>query len=109
MLSSQSQVTVSDESGMFLRTENNSWGMRTKAKSSAALVERVPLGARVEILGTCGSWTKVKFGSRTGYMMTKFLIAEDEQEPDEDLTLEERVTRLEKRVAMLEAYDGAVG
>ena len=27
----------------------------------------------------------------------------------EDLTLEERVTRLEKRVAMLEAYDGAVG
>ncbi len=25
------------------------------------------------------------------------------------LTLEERVTRLEKRVAMLEAYDGAVG
>ena len=83
--------------------------MRTKAKSTAALVERVPIGARVEILGTCGSWTKVKFGSRTGYMMTRFLIAEDDQEPDEDLTLEERVTRLEKRVAMLEAYDGAVG
>ena len=83
--------------------------MRSKAKSTAALVERVPLGARVEVLGTCGSWTKVKFGSRTGYMMTKFLIAEDDQEPDEDLTLEERVTRLEKRVAMLEAYDGAVG
>jgi len=83
--------------------------MRTKAKSTAALVERVPLGARVEILGTCGSWTKVKFGSRTGYMMTKFLIAEDDQEPDEDLSLEERVTRLEKRVAMLEMKDGAVG
>ena len=42
-------------------------------------------------------------------MMTKFLIAEDDQETDEDLTLEERVTRLENRVAMLEAYDGAVG
>ena len=41
--------------------------------------------------------------------MTKFLIAEDDQEMDEDLTLEKRVTRLEKRVAMLEAYDGAVG
>ena len=41
--------------------------MRTKAKSSAPLVERVPLGARVEVLGTCGSWTKVKFGSRTGF------------------------------------------
>ena len=83
--------------------------MRTKAKSTAALVERVPLGARVEILGTCGSWTKVKFGSRTGYMMSQFLTAEEPLEPDEDLTIEERVTRLEKRVAMLEAYDGAVG
>ena len=83
--------------------------MRTKAKSTAALVERVPLGARVEVLGTCGSWTKVKFGSRTGYMMSQFLTAEEPLEPDEDLTLEERVTRLEKRVAMLEMKDGAVG
>ena len=83
--------------------------MRSKAKSTAALVERVPLGARVEILGTCGSWTKVKFGSRSGYMMSQFLTAEEPLEPDEDLTLEERVTRLEKRVAMLEMKDGAVG
>ena len=83
--------------------------MRTKAKSTAALVERVPIGARVEVLGTCGFWTKVKFGSRAGYMMSQFLTAEKPLEPDENLTLEERVTRLEKRVAMLEAYDGAVG
>ncbi len=83
--------------------------MRSKARSSAALVERVPLGARVEILGVCGSWTKVKFGSHTGYMMSQFLTAEEPLEPDEDLTLEERVTRLEKRVAMLEIKDGAVG
>ena len=95
-------ATVIAESGSTVN-------MRTKAKTSAPLIERVPIGARVEVLGICGSWTKVKFGSRTGYMMSKFLIAEDEQEPDEDLTLEERVTRLEKRVAMLEAYDGAVG
>ena len=47
--------------------------MRSKARSTAALVERVPIGARVEVLGTCGSWTKVKFGSRTGYMMTKYI------------------------------------
>ena len=78
------------------RTQNHGL-MRTKAKTSAALVERVPIGARVELLDTCGSWTKVKFGSRTGYMMTKFLTAEESLEPDEDLTLEERVTRLERR------------
>ena len=39
----------------------------------------------------------------------QFLTAEQDQEPDEDLTLEERVTRLERRVALLEASDGAVG
>ena len=95
-------ATVIAESGSTVN-------LRSKARSNAALVERVPIGARVEVLGICGSWTKVKFGSRTGYMMTKFLTAEEDQEPDEDLTLEERVTRLEHRVAMLEAYNGAVG
>jgi len=95
-------VTVIADSGSTVN-------LRAKAKSMAALVERVPLGARVEVLGTCGSWTKVRFGSRTGYMMTKFLTAEEDPEPDEDLTLEERVTRLERRVALLEASDGAVG
>lgn len=83
--------------------------IRAKAKTSAALVERVPIGARVEVLGVCGSWTRVKFGSRTGYMMSQFLTAEEALEADEDLTLEERVNRLEKRVALLEKKDGAVG
>jgi uncharacterized protein YgiM (DUF1202 family) len=83
--------------------------IRAKAKTSAALVERVPIGARVEVLGVCGSWTRVKFGSRTGYMMSQFLTAEEALEADEDLTLEERVNRLEKRVALLEKKDCAVG
>jgi hypothetical protein len=41
--------------------------------------------------------------------MSQFLTVEEPLEPDEDLTIEERVTRLEKRVAMLEMKDGAVG
>lgn len=51
----------------------------------------------------------MKFSSRTGYMMSQFLIAEEPQEPDEDLSLKERVTLLEKRVTLLEMKDGAVG
>ena len=38
--------------------------------------------------------------------MTKFLLPE---KADTERTLEERVTLLEKRVTVLEAYDGAVG
>ena len=96
-------ATVVAESGTTVN-------MRTKAKTSAPLVERVPIGAKVELLGAVGSWTKVKFGSKIGYMMTRFLTAEEaEEEPAENLTLEERVLRLERRVALLEANDGAVG
>ncbi len=41
--------------------------------------------------------------------MTKFLTAEEVPEPNKGLTLEERVTRLERRVAQFEAKDGMVG
>ena len=41
--------------------------------------------------------------------MIKYLTAEVDQEPDEDLALEERVARLERRVALLEVRDDVVG
>ena len=83
--------------------------MRYKAKRTDALVVLIPLGARVGTLGTRGVWTEVKFGSRAEYMITKFLIAEDDQKPDQDLILEKQIIRKEKRVIILYAYDGAVG
>ena len=78
--------------------------LRTKASAGSALIERVPIGSRVMVLNDQGTWTKVKYGSRTGYMMTVYLSPEIDE--DEDLepvgTVEERLTRLEKRVAALE-------
>ncbi len=74
--------------------------LRIRANASAALVERVPIGSVVEILGTGSKWAKVKYGTKAGYMMTKFLVMEEES--DTELTLEERVARLEKRVSALE-------
>ena len=44
-----------------------------------------------------------------GRFFSKFLTAEEVLEPDENLSLEERITRLEHRVAQLEAKDGTVG
>ncbi len=74
--------------------------LRIRANTSAALVERVPIGSVVEILGTGSKWAKVKYGTKAGYMMTKFLVTEEES--DTELTLEERVAQLEKRVSALE-------
>ena len=74
--------------------------LRVRANASSARLERVPIGTVVEILGTGSKWSKVKYGSKTGYMMTEFLSSEEPME--EVLTLEERVARLEKRVTALE-------
>ena len=73
--------------------------MRVRANASAALVERVTIGATVEVLGTGNKWSKVKYGIWTGYIMTQFLTPE---KPETELTLEERVARLEQRVSALE-------
>lgn len=79
--------------------------LRVRANASAALVERVPIGATVEVLGTGSKWSKVKYGIWTGYMMTQFLTTETPVSPDspEELTLEERIYHLEQRVAALES------
>ena len=78
--------------------------LRTKASASSALIERVPIGSRVTVLNDQGTWTKVKYGTRAGYMMTVYLSPEAEEEEDLEPagTIEERLTRLEKRVAALE-------
>ena len=85
--------------------------LRIRANTSAALVERVPIGSIVEVLGTGSKWSKVKYGTKTGYMMAEFLTTEEAvvPEPEPELTLEERVYRLEQRVAQLELNTTGVG
>ncbi len=79
--------------------------LRANAKTGAALLERVPVGERVEVLGTVGAWTKVKAGGKTGYMMSVYLTADSEKaESGTGDTLEERMARLEKRVDRLEDW-----
>lgn len=56
--------------------------LRANHSMGAKLLERVPLGECVETLGTYKDWTKIRYKSRTGWMMTQFLIMDN---PDEDL------------------------
>jgi hypothetical protein len=63
----------------------------------------IPIGTVVDVLGDSGSWTKVKAQGKTGYVMTVFLApVDDDEEPEIGGTIEERLTRLEERVAYLE-------
>lgn len=61
--------------------------MRMKASSSGAIVERVPVGAIVDVLEeTNADWRKIMYKGTQGYMMTKFLESEtndDNDDPEE--------------------------
>ena len=57
--------------------------LRARASTGAALMERVPIGSRVTVLNDQGTWSRVKYGTRTGYMMTVYLSPETDK--DEDL------------------------
>lgn len=52
--------------------------MRKKPSLSAPLVERVPCGEMVDVLSVDGEWCKIRWNGRTGYMMTHFLIMDEE-------------------------------
>ena len=97
MTTKVSQATVTAPSGSTVN-------LRAKPSANAALVERISIGAVVDVLEDAGSWTKVKAKGKTGYMMTVFLapVAGEDGEPIIEGTVEERLTRLEERVAYLE-------
>ena len=97
MTTKVSQATVTAPSGSTVN-------LRVKPSASSVLVERIPIGTVVDVLGDSGAWTKIKAGNKTGYMMTVYLapVIEEEDEPVAEGTVEERLTRLEERVAYLE-------
>lgn len=51
--------------------------MREQRTRSAKLVCRVPAGSEVEILEDCAGWSFIRFGGRTGWMMSDYLEREE--------------------------------
>ncbi len=97
----EGEEPVSTKTAIVTAPSGETVNLRIRANTSASLVERVPVGSRVTVLGTGSKWAKVQYGTKAGYMMTQFLTME-EPEPVKELTLEERVALLEDRVAALE-------
>ena len=59
--------------------------MRAKASTNCNTYWELPVGTVVTVLQSGNEWTKISNGKNTGYMMTKFLEFEDDDEgiPDE--------------------------
>ncbi len=82
--------------------------MRVKPSITSNLVDRVPVGAAVDVVSKGSEWSMVKYDGLTGYMMSRYLTTTDSG-TETDTTLNEllqRVTKLEERV---QALEGGVG
>lgn len=60
--------------------------LRAKASTTGKLIDRVPCGEVVEILEYGDTWSKVRWEKQTGYMMSKYLLF-DEEDYDETYTV----------------------
>lgn len=62
----------------IVQSQNNKpVNLRKAPDINATLIDRVPCGDTVEVIETDTDWSKVKWKSYTGYMMTAFLIFQD--------------------------------
>lgn len=59
--------------------------LRAKPDIKSTIIERVTVGAIVTVLDEDGEWDKVSHAGKTGYMMDKYLVPEnDDETPDEE-------------------------
>ena len=60
--------------------------MRQEPSSNCKFYEEIPVGTEAELLGTKGSWSRIQIGTKTGWMKSEFLSADDSALPPEDFS-----------------------
>ena len=70
------KAKVVAESGSTVR-------MRESANSSAETIEKVPIGAIVDVVEDNDGWERIVYEGKTGYMMEQFLEKVQEAESNE--------------------------
>ena len=78
-------------------------------RSGYSIWEEIPSGTEAEVLQSGEEWSRIRVGSRTGWMMSRFLIADDralpaEPELIEDETEETEPVTDESRTLLAEVY-----
>ncbi len=63
----------------FLSTTTDSVRMRRSASGSATVLETIPAGTQIEVLGKTGSFYQVVYNNRKGYVQTKYVSTEKDQ------------------------------
>lgn len=84
--------------------------LRKQPKKTAALVDRIPVAERVEVLEHGDEWSRIRWDGKTGWMMNDFLAFEDEPGGDYTVTIpwlsEEEAKELQERFPQAEISRG---
>ena len=65
--------------GTVEATSGGTVNLRAQPTLRAAVLAKIPVGARVAIIADTGLWYKVNWGDMHGYMMAKYVLPEGEQ------------------------------
>ena len=57
----------------FLTTTKDSVRMRRSASAGATVLETIPAGTQIEVLGKTGSYYQVKYNNRKGYIQSQYI------------------------------------
>lgn len=101
----QKEGETTMEKATVTATSGSTVNMRVKPSVTATLVDRVPVGAQVDVVSSGSEWSIVKHDGLTGYMMSRYLSKEG-TDTSELEALKERISKLEERV---QALEGGVG
>ena len=61
----------------FATVTNDQVNLRRNASSTSTILASVPQGAKLTVLGQQGSYFKVTYNNRTGYVIKKYVVTED--------------------------------
>ena len=67
-----------------ISSDGNPVKLRPTPSTDKPYLAKVPVGAAVEVVDNADGWSNVIWGDKRGYMMTKFLIFDEEKEPSEE-------------------------
>lgn len=71
--SSSSSTNSSSTKNVYTTTVN--LNMRTKASTSGSPILTIPKGKEIQYISKSGSWYRVKYGSKTGYVSSSYIKA----------------------------------
>ena len=88
-------VIIQSENGGAVKLRQS----KDPKRSGYAVWEEIPSGTKAEVLQSGENWSRIRVGSRYGWMMSRFLVADDSDIPAEPELAEDKNGPVEPELA----------